>query len=380
MEFLVLGGSGAMGCVVVKDLANSPSVRKVIIGDIDAQRAKHIAEALKSKKVSFKHIDVRNKERLVDSIEDVDAVVNCTWYEFNLDVTRAAIEAKVDLVDLGGLFHVTRKQLELDEDARKAEVTVLLGCGAAPGITNVLARLGADKLDSVREVHIKTGPIVEGAFSLRTIIDELIMDPYIYQDGHLLPTKPFSGEEVVEMPKPAGRVKFHYTLHSEVATIPFCIDKGVKIVDVKTVFPRDFMNKYRPLLNMGLLNSQPMVEVKGLKISPRDFIVKFLSLRQPEEAESKIDYSIKRVEVSGEKDGEKRSIVYDVETEEHRIWGVSIIAFLTGVSASIGAQMVAGGSIKTKGVIPPEKVINPSLFLKELSKRNIKVRESIVCS
>lgn len=37
--------------------------------------------------------------------------------------------------------------LELDDDAKKAGVTAITGVGWTPGITNMLARMGADRFD-----------------------------------------------------------------------------------------------------------------------------------------------------------------------------------------------------------------------------------------
>jgi len=51
-----------------------------------------------------------------------------------------------------------------------------------------------------------------------------------------------------------------------------------------------------------------------------------------------------------------------------------------GVPASIAAQMLAKGEIETKGAVPPEICIKPEPFLAELTKRDIKVQETIKTS
>ena len=66
---------------------------------------------------------------------------------------RAALASGTHYLDLGGLFHVTRQQLKLHAAFRRAGLLGLLGMGAAPGTTNLLARLSADELDGVREIH-----------------------------------------------------------------------------------------------------------------------------------------------------------------------------------------------------------------------------------
>jgi len=47
------------------------------------------------------------------------------------------------------------------------------------------------------------------------------------------------------------------------------------------------------------------------------------------------------------------------------------------IPLSIGAQMIARGDIKDRGVYPPESVIDPAIFFAELKKRGIKIHMEI---
>jgi len=64
-----------------------------------------------------------------------------------------ALAAKRHYVDLGGLFHWTRRQLKLDRQFKRADWTAVLGAGCAPGHQHVMRarrptglpyRVGAD--------------------------------------------------------------------------------------------------------------------------------------------------------------------------------------------------------------------------------------------
>lgn len=48
-----------------------------------------------------------------------------------------------------------------------------------------------------------------------------------------------------------------------------------------------------------------------------------------------------------------------------------------GVPLSIGAQMIASGRVKTKGVVAPEGAFDPLEFIKELARRGVRVKEKI---
>ena len=52
---------------------------------------------------------------------------------------HACLEAGCHYLDLGGLYHVTAKQLELSAQFEQRGLLALLGIGSAPGKTNLLA-------------------------------------------------------------------------------------------------------------------------------------------------------------------------------------------------------------------------------------------------
>src|SRR5688572_19813185 len=142
---------------------------------------------------------------------------------------RGALAARAHYVDLGGLFHVTRQQLELDDEFRAAGLTAILGIGSAPGKTNLLAsaaslRLSEDPVSmeiwaATRDPAAADHPF-PAPYSVQTLSDELHMGPMVVRDGQLTEVEPLSGEAEREFPEPVGRVKGIYTLHSELATLP----------------------------------------------------------------------------------------------------------------------------------------------------------------
>jgi saccharopine dehydrogenase (NAD+, L-lysine-forming) len=175
------------------------------------------------------HVDVTDPDSLRRGLEGTSVVVNSVDYRFNLEVMRGALEAGADYVDLGGLFHMTRRQLELDADFRAAGRTAVLGLGSAPGKTNLLARLAADRVGGQPvslEIWAATrDPAAEGhpfpaPYSVRTLLDELRMRPMVVREGRLEDTEPVSGRATRTFPEPVGDREGIYTLHSELATLP----------------------------------------------------------------------------------------------------------------------------------------------------------------
>jgi saccharopine dehydrogenase-like NADP-dependent oxidoreductase len=376
MKILVLGGAGAMGMVTVRDLAESPDVSKVIIGDISLERANQIKSLAGNDKVSVRRVDASNHAGLVEAMKEADAVANATPYHLNIQTMKAAMKAGKSLTDLGGVYYTTLEQLELNEDAEKAGITVVLGCGLAPGITDILAKYGADKLDAVDEVHIKYGEVnltpAKYKWSFRTVLEEYTTGPVVYRNGEYKKLPPFSGKQIVKFPEPIGERTCCYGLYSGVATLPHTIGKGVKIVDCLMVHREEDEQRIKVLDEMGLISNEP-IHFKGVTISPREFL---LRCAPPPDVKAK-DVAGAIVEVIGEKGGEKVKCIYSVVHPYHEKYEVSALAYLTGVPLSIASQMLARGEIAQRGVLPPEVAVKPKPFFAELTKRGIKIKETM---
>ena len=174
-------------------------------------------------------IDARAADSVARALDGASVCVNCADYSLNIEVMRGALAAGAHYVDLGGLFHMTRKQLELDGAFRDAGLTAILGMGSAPGKTNLLARAAVERLGSepmkmeiwavTRDPAAADHPF-PAPYSVRTLRDELQMRPMIVSAGQVRDVEPLSGEAEREFPDPVGPARGIYTLHSELATLP----------------------------------------------------------------------------------------------------------------------------------------------------------------
>lgn len=381
MKFLVLGGAGAIGSVIVRDLLSSSRVEEVVIGEIEKDRALRLIQSINDGRLSFKHIDVRRVDLLTEEMEKYDVTINSTWFEYNLEATKAAINAKARLIDLGGLYYMTLKQLELDEEARRNGASILIGCGEDPGISNVMARYVSDRLDEVDSIFIRDGdrdlkplekPIFK--FSVKTMLDEWTRNAIIFRDGRYEEVPPLSGIEEFEFPEPVGRIKVGFSLHSELATIPKYIGKGLRYVDFKINYDFEIINILKKL---GFLSDE-RVTVDNLEISVKDFTTLVLRRSMFDPSRDKVDdVACILTKIMGKKDG--REIVYSMYalSASKKEWNASASSYLTGVPASIAAQMMAGEEIRFYGVRPPETCIPAEKFLENLGHRNIIIGEKI---
>src|SRR5215831_7585275 len=274
MRIIVLGGCGAMGSEVTRDLTRTSDFDEIVVADSDLRKAQALASELGQGRVRAIKIDVSDEVALAEKLKDFDVVANATTYHYGLIATRAAIKARVNYLDLGGLFN-TPRQLELDEAARTAGVTICLGCGATPGVTNLMTRHAAAKMDQVDEVHIAFASFRSIAPSpglLDTVLDEFSPGSrrFFWQAGEFIETPAFSGSKRVRFAAPVGEIETFYVPHSETHTIHRFLDKGVRLVSVRGTWRPEIMRALRTFADLGLsgeanvdLNEQ-MVPIRTL--------------------------------------------------------------------------------------------------------------------
>ena len=383
MHIIVLGGAGAMGRVTVHTLTEYEDVEQITIADYNEGQARALADALKSSKIQVAQIDVNDEERLRGLLRGSDVVLSAVDYVYNLQVLRACIAEKVHYADLGGLFHMSQKLLELHEEAEEAGITAILGMGGTPGITNMLARAAVDKMDRVDSIRVQLGcgdetvstaPLV-APYSIRTILDEFTKQPMVFEDGTWYPQQPLSGQEEIIFPLPVGRATAIYSLHSECATFPLSFrDKGIRYVSFKIAFPTDFLTKLKFLVELGF-GSDELIHVRGSKVSPREVLARLLEMTQVEEAEAQ-DCDVLRIVASGEADGQPVEITNQVIVLPYRRWSIGAGALDTGTPLAIAGHMLATGEITRRGTFGPELCVPIEPFFQELARYDMHVTET----
>jgi lysine 6-dehydrogenase len=386
MKVVVLGGAGLMGRIAVRDLALNPEVEQVVIADLDLKLAQQIAAILNNPKISVQSANASDRASLVSLVRGADSLLNATIYYFNLPVMQACLEAGVPYVDMGGLFHTTRKQLELHERFRSAGTSAVLGMGSAPGIPNVQARYAAERLDTIQSIRIydgikpPPGDDVFFGYAIPTIIDELTMAPVVYRDGGFIDCQPLSEAEEYWFEPPIGLLKTHLSLHSEVATLPVTYaDKGVQECFFKINYwglSEAALNKIKLFADLGF-SSPDVLDVKGVQVRPRDLFVKLMSPYTPpldafvaEPADPRAWKKEIVTQVTGTRDGKR--VTYRLGTL------TAVGSRPTGVAPAIVAHWLAAGRISEPGVWPPELAVEPEPFFAELAQRDILTQVSIV--
>jgi lysine 6-dehydrogenase len=379
---VVVGGAGAMGRVIVRDLAQSSGVSRVTVADLDAEGAERVAAQLDGgADVVPVRADV-GTDSFVALLADADVCIASVAYRLNPSIAEACLQAGCGYVDLGGLFHVARRVLGDSDRFRDAGVTGVTCMGGSPGITNLLAVLGARKLDAVHAVHVRLGsfdPSTEGLplpipYSLDTILDEFSLPAMAYRDGEFTEVEPLGEPEEVDFPAPIGRRTAVTTLHSEVATFPESKAlQGARQVTFKIAFEQGLVERFKLLAAIGLASTEP-IDVGGQVVRPRD-VLSVLGRKLPQAAGTD-DVECLRVVLEGEREGQHASVVAESLIHPDPKAGLGAGARDTGIPPSIVAQMIAKGEIAEPGMFAPEDIIDPDLFFDRLRERGITYRIS----
>jgi lysine 6-dehydrogenase len=406
MRVVVVGGAGAMGRWTLRDLTESAGVDEVVVADLDGARAREAAGWAAARSgsngtavVNGMGLDAGDGEALRRSFEGANVVCNCAVHATNLPVMEACADTGTHYVDLGGLFHTTRRQLALHDRFVAAGVTAVVGMGGSPGTTNVMAALAARGLAEVEEVEVRLGIAdfapssapVPVPYAIQTLLDEFAVPAMVFRDGELAEVPAMSEQEELDFPDPVGRVRVGHTLHSEVATLPrYFADRGIRSVSFKVGFPAAFMDRMALLTSLGLAGTDP-VDLPGGRVVPRELLVHCITRTAtppgpdtaPDDAEAIwVRVRGRRAGPSGDpalapREGPEHPVPVDVLAEcvvrPHPRWQAGAGQLDTGVPASIVAQLLGHKVIERPGVLAPEDAVPPEPYLAELASRNMKV-------
>lgn len=380
-------GAGAMGQWAVKELGMTPQVESIVVGDIDPARAASVAEEKGGGKAEGRLVDASDETHasLGEALAGCDAMINATQHFWNLNVMQAAAALGVHYTDMGGLFHVTRRQLALDDLFRQKGVTAVVAMGGAPGVTNILAKYGAERLDTVEEAQALCGNVdrtdwsaYDGwvpPYSLETLCDEFSVAAPQYIDGGW--DESINGgdrPELIDFGQPAGLLEAHHTIHSEPVTfLHTWKDRGLRSATFKLSLPAELTAQMRFLDRIGMTRTDE-VEVKGVGVRPRDVLLKVVSeLPRPgaEVVLDDVDYLLGVVR--GRRDGrlvEWRVRAVVPANKEHGAGGGDVD---TGIPPAIVATMLASGEIAGPGVFVPEQVVPCEEFFRRFARWGVTV-------
>jgi lysine 6-dehydrogenase len=375
-KILVLGGVGAMANETTRDLVKTSKFEEIMVADVNLKKAEAFIKELNDTRLKACFIDANDLSALVKLMKEYDIIANGLPRTFLEKATHAAIEAKVNIIDL---VSPSAETLAMDEKAKNAGISAVGGVGITPGITNLLAKHGSDKFEQVEQIDIDFAAFRSIAHSpglLHVILWEF--DPrtetrYSFENNQLTPHPPFSGARVVHFPEPIGVQTTYYVPHGESRTLSKNI-KGVKKVFIRGTFAPDSMRLVKSLYDFGFFESSPII-YQNESIQPLEFVKAYLLSARQGDQTPLWGYSV-QAEVIGFVNGKK--MLYQAQTTHPPMekWGgARTYDKNVGIPLSVGAQLIADGKTLKKGVDGAENMLPPQPFIDELRKREFIILE-----
>ncbi len=380
MKILVLG-SGLMGPASAYNAMTDPDVTKVTLCDMNQQQLDAAYDKLKGmeggEKLTTIALDLSDQAATTELMAGHDAVVAALPKVAIPLGVRAAVAANTPLVDLS--WPPPEQIEEVKQHVEDEGGFVIPGCGVEPGLTEIMARHLAEKLDRIDELHIMCGgipaepapplgyKIVFGGRNLPLREGEAT----ICRDGALDTVPRYSGAQPVHFAGVGECEAWHEGF------MPWLMEldvlKNLKLGTQKTVRWPGYAAKATILRDLGIFSPEP-IDVDGAQVAPKALLDALLYPHVRLE-EGEIDITCFRVEAIGEKDG--RACQYKIEMVDwyDQELGFTSMARTTAFTGAIVARMIARGDIKAQGFLTPEKIISGPLFdtlVDELAAVNIR--------
>lgn len=153
MKLLILG-CGGMGRYAAKTASTLDFIEELTVADLDLETARRLASALGTS-THAAGVDVTDRIALEHLLRRADVVLNTVgpFFRFGPPVLRAALAAGCHYLDINDDWESTVAMLDMDAQARAAGIAAVIGMGASPGISNLLAVTAAAELDQLEELY-----------------------------------------------------------------------------------------------------------------------------------------------------------------------------------------------------------------------------------
>jgi len=381
MRVLVVG-SGGVGSAFVAIASRRPAFEHITVSDIDlakAEAAVATAVGADDGRVEAAAVDASDEQSGAALARScgADVILNACDPRFNPPIFQGAFAAGCHYVDMAMHMSEPHPTAPYERTGRRLgdaqfaqhpvwknrDLMALVGMGVEPGFSDVAARYAADHLfSSIEEIGVRDGAdlVVDGydfapTFSIWTTIEECLNPPVIYErDRGWFTTEPFSEPEVFTFPEGIGPIQCVNVEHEEVILIPRWID--VERVTFKYGLGDDFINVLKTLQKLELVSTEP-VEVRGVKVSPRDVVA--AALPDPAELGDRMHgRTCAGTWVKGlGPDGEPREVyLYHVVDNawSMREFGHQAVVWQTAVMPAVAIELMATGVWSAKGVVGPE--------------------------
>lgn len=372
LRVVALGGCGGMGRFAVRTALSFSNIAEIVIADYNETEGRDFAEKC-GDRTTFCHVDATSPSSLASVLTDADIVMTTVgpYYRFGLAVLHAAINAGCHYIDINDDWEPTLEMIALSPEAEQAGITALIGMGASPGISNLLAVKAADLFDKVDMLVTGWGAgidydqsndqadLANNSAATEHWLHQLTGEIRLVKDGRMKDMPPF--EEIrIDYPEIGSR-KTHTVGHPEPVTLqrkyPH-IKHGCNVMAMPN-YVITILRWLTEKVDDGSLSisdaARSLSEFQGAKDLPPELLERFSKITPGSTPKPHLPAIF--AYATGWKNGEKESI------------GASLNALpaggmggVTGIPLAVALGMLSQGMFTQTGVFTPEEVIDPDTF------------------
>jgi lysine 6-dehydrogenase len=347
---IIVLGSGLVGAPMSVDLAKDPDFE---VTAVDINR-----DSLKSLEKANSHIqtiqeDISETENLKKSIKPYDLVISAVPGYMGFQTLKAVIEEKKDVVDIA---FFSEDPFLLDALAQRNDVTAVVDCGVAPGMSSILVGHVHRLLDETHHVLIYVGGLPEvrewpyefkAGFSPIDVIEEYIRPARYIENGRLVVKPALSEPELIHFPGVGTLEAFNTDGLRTLATT-----MAAPNMKEKTLRYPGHIEKMEVLKETGFFD-KTKITVNGAKIRPLDLTARLLFPKWKLNGNDK-DLTVMRLTVEGKKMEKTLRYTYELLDHHDTTTNTHSMARTTGYTATLTLRMIAQGLYKRKGISAPE--------------------------
>jgi saccharopine dehydrogenase-like NADP-dependent oxidoreductase len=351
MSKILVLGAGMVGSAMAIDLSKK---YEVSIADFNKKTLYKVLK--KCGDLNTIILDFLNIDELQKTIKPFDLVVCAVPGFLGYQTLKAIIETKKDVVDIS---FFSENALELNDLAKKNNVTAIVDCGVAPGVGNIILGYYNEKL-KLTDFECLVGGLpkvkkwpfsYKAPFSPVDVIEEYTRPARYIENGNLVVKEALSDCEFVEFDNVGTLEAFNSDgLRSIIYTMPHILN-----MKEKTLRYPGHVEYIKVLKASGFFNTEE-IKVKGKKVIPLEISSAILFNEwKLEEAEEEL--TVMRITLKGnEKNGKQKTIVYNLHDEFCTKTNTSSMARTTGYTATAAVHLILNNLFEEKGVFPPELV------------------------
>ncbi len=351
MSKILVLGAGMVGSAMAIDLSKK---YEVSIADFNKKALYKVLK--KCGDLNTIILDFLNIDELQKTIKPFDLVVCAVPGFLGYQTLKAIIETKKDVVDIS---FFSENALELNDLAKKNNVTAIVDCGVAPGVGNIILGYYNEKL-KLTDFECLVGGLpkvkkwpfsYKAPFSPIDVIEEYTRPARYIENGNIVVKEALSDCEFVEFDKVGTLEAFNSDgLRSIIYTMPHILN-----MKEKTLRYPNHVEYIKVLKASGFFNNEP-IKVNGKKVIPLEISSAILfnewKLDNTEE-----ELTVMRISLDGfDENGRFKKVVYNLHDEYCHKTNTSSMARTTGYTATAAVNLILNNIFNEKGVFPPELV------------------------